>query len=105
MAAVATTADEGVNRIVIKPIEFLEGNPSFRRAFSGSGYYQLPLGRSEVGPSPAVESGNASTKRDLAYDAQEKALPAIGLRRSLPCSRWQSSFDSTFRDERLVGWL
>jgi hypothetical protein len=37
MAAVATTADEGVNRIVIKPIEFLEGNPSFRRAFSGSG--------------------------------------------------------------------
>ena len=88
MAAVATTADEGVNRIVMKPIEFLEGNPSFRRAFSGSGYYQLPLGRSEVGPSPAVESGNA-----------------IGLRRSLPCSRWQSSFDSTFRDERFVGWL
>jgi hypothetical protein len=53
LAAVAAAANEGVNRIAIEPKEFLQGNPSFRRAFSRSGYHQLPLGRAEVGPPPS----------------------------------------------------
>src|SRR6266481_7288250 len=51
LAAVAAAADEGVNRIAIKPIELLQGSAGFRGTFSRGGGYQSPLGREEVGPS------------------------------------------------------
>ena len=50
LAAIAPSADEGVNRIGIKAIEPLQGSSGFRGAFSRGGGNQSPLGREEVGP-------------------------------------------------------
>ena len=57
LAAMAASADESVNRIAIKAIEFLQGSGAFRGAFSRGGGYQSPVGREEVGPpaSPRVK--------------------------------------------------
>src|SRR6476660_723243 len=51
LAAVAATADEGVNWIAIKSIELLQGSAGFHGAFSGGRGHQSPLGREEVRPS------------------------------------------------------
>jgi hypothetical protein len=53
MAAVASAADEGINRIAIEAVKFLQRNAGFRRAFSRSGCYQPPLGGAEVGSLPS----------------------------------------------------
>jgi hypothetical protein len=50
LAAMPAPADEGVNRIAIKAIKFLEGSAGFRSAFSrGSGHDQ-PMSRVEFRP-------------------------------------------------------
>ena len=50
VGAIAPSADEGVNRIGIKAIEFLQGSAGFPGAFSRRGGNQSPLGRMELGP-------------------------------------------------------
>ena len=56
---------EDVNRIAIRPLEFLQGNPSFRRRLQQKRL--LPAHTRSCGswPSPSRESSNASTKRDF----------------------------------------
>src|SRR5271154_3153772 len=57
LAAITASADESVNRIAIKAVDFLQRSPDFRVAFSRGGGYHSPLGREEVGPpaSPRVK--------------------------------------------------